>query len=553
MGEVLIYNDVIFEIMAYIDITQYFLDHGLSTYYQHLAGEPVVEIYNKDRSDYGFISSGYDGTNYIASSNRGLGSTVATMKLTVRFTGYPITNNVSTASGLNIRITYISNGEDNYDYALFSKSGLTEYDFPASVEYNDPNVYKSAYGESSDEEQTLYYYIPNNGDQTDIFINYRKDSSVDHGLDRLYMRIAIEATKDHSGYYFIGEKYRFHGYKTKYYNYAHPEDYNLRPADADCYVHITSGWPALDSGIQSGITNDGLSLYVWSSGYTTGVPTNVVMEIGARGHISATTIECPDFVSGTTAWDVRTNINSSFDINYSHFYLMQFLWKFVMWGGNDVSDWGNRWSHVTFKISDEDGNFVSGKTGLYGLSFVFSSAITSDISGKTVTWSRPGGISSSATIEWLPYGEEYVYYWSSSSYIHGLQRQASVGNRSLAMYSGNGVSVHMNPPKNSGQIATWKFIKEEIGADDKWGYYGQTSASTAYSETIRWYNTTINSYFTFDKSGNYPLSNNNELLCLGYVMSFSGASDASDVYFFDGLSAETSYNIWTGNTGCTES
>lgn len=551
MGEAQIYNDVIFEIMAYIDITQYFLDHGLSTYYLHLAGEPVVEIHNKDRSDYGFISSGYDGTNYIASSNRGLGSTVATMKLTVRFTGYPITNNVSTASGLNIRITYISNGENNYDYALFSKSGLTEYDFPASIEHGNSNVYKSAYGESSDEEQTLYYYIPNNDDKTDIFINYRKDGNVDYGLDRLYMRIAIEATEDHSGYYFIGEKYRFHGYKTKYYNYFHPEDYDLRPADADCYVHITSGWPALSSGIQSGITNDGLSLYVWSSGYTTGVPTNVVMKVGARGHISATTIECPDFVSGTTAWSVRTNINSSADINYSHFYLMQFLWKFVMWGGNDVSDWGNRWSHVTFKISDGDGNFVSGKTGLYGLSFVFSSAITSDISGKTVTWSRPGGISSSATIEWLPYGEEYVTYWWCSHSIHGYNASTySTDWRDLAMYSGNGVSVHMNPPKNSGQIVTMKFIKEELGA----GYTGYmfSSADTAYSRATRWYSTK-NGYFTFDNSGNYPLSNNNELLCLGYIMSFSGESYTSGDYYFDKLSASTAYNIWPGNTGCTES
>lgn len=537
--------------MAYSDITQYFLDHGITTHYQSLAGDPVVEIHNKDRSDYGFISSGYDGTNYIASSNRGLGSTVATMKLTVRFTGYPITDNVSTASGLNLRITYISNGENNYDYALFSKSGLTEGDFPASVQDGNSNVYKSAYGESSTIEQTLYYYIPNNDDQTDIFINYRKDSSVDYGLDRLYMRIAIEITEDHSGYYFIGEKYKFHGYKTNY----QPEDYVLRPADADCYVHITSGWPALDSGIQSGITNDGLSLYVWSSGYTTGVPTNVVMKVGARGHISATTIECPDFVSGTTAWSVRTNINSSNDIYFSHFYLMQFLWKFVMWGGNDVSDWGNRWSHVTFKISDGDGNFVSGKTGLYGLSFVFSSAITSDISGKTVTWSRPGGISSSATIEWLPYGEEYVTYWYVSHYIHGRATSTySTDWRSCAMYSGNGVSVHMNPPKNSGQIATMKFIKEEIGVGESYGGYGVSSASTEYSQAFRWYNITNNrKYFTFDKSGNYPLSNNNELLCLGYVMSFSGESSSSRDFYFDNLSAETAYNIWPGNTGCTES
>lgn len=540
--------------MAYHDITDFIIQYGPSTQYQYLAGDPVIEIWDSDRSGYGFVQSAYNGTTYIASSNRGLGSTVATMKLTIVFADSRISNYTSTASGINLRITYISNGEDNYDYALFSKSGLT--DFSTSIEHGNSDVYKSAYGESSDEEQTLYYYIPNNGDQTNIFINYRKDGIADYGLDRLYMRIAFETTEDHSGYYFIGEKYRFHGYKTKYplpnITVQDPDDYDLRPASADCYVHITSGWPALDSGIQSGITNDGLSLYVWSSGYTTGVPTNVVMEVGARGHISATTIECPDFVSGTTAWSVRTNINSSNDINYSHFYLKQFLWKFVMWGGNDVSDWGNRWSHVVFKISDEDGNFVSGKTGLFGLSFVYSSAITSDISGKTVTWSRPGGISSSATIEWLPNGQEYIYYWSNSRYIHGRDAYAYVDDSTLAMYSGNGVSVHMNPPKNSGQIATAKFIKEELGAD--YTGYMFSSASTAYSQTTRWYDIKNNrKYFTFDNSGNYPLSSNNELLCLGYVMSFSGETYSSSDFFFNGLSA-SSYNYrWPGNTGCTES
>jgi hypothetical protein len=552
MGEVQIYNDIIFEIMAYHDITQYFLDHGLSTYYQYLAGDPIIEIHNKDRSDNGFISSGYNGTNYIASDNRGLGSTVATMKLTVRFTGYPITDNVSTASGINLRITYISNGEDNYDYALFSKSGLTEYDFPASVEYNDPNVYKSAYGESSDEEQTLYYYIPNNGDQTDIFINYRKDGSVDYGLDRLYMRIAFETTEDHSGYYLFGLAVQFNGYTylSGSWGSSRPRDmYHLSVYNHGCYAYITSGWPALDSGIQSGtstyVGSNGV-IYFWSSGYTDSVPTNVKINAGAYGHKSVTTIECPGFISGTTKSSIRTNVQHLTRFNAAPVNLQQVLWKFVMWGGNNVADWGNRWSHVTFKISDGDGNFVSGKTGLYGLSFVFSSAITSDISGKTVTWSRPGGISSSATIEWLPYGEEYVNYWWCSLSIHGYNASTySTDWRNLAMYSGNGVSVHMNPPKNSGQIATMKFIKEEIGAN-----YTVQSAQTAY----RWYDITNNrKYFTFDKSGNYPLSNNNELLCLGYVMSFSGEGSSSRDFYFNGLSGENSYRIWVPNTGCTES
>ena len=131
------------------------------------------------------------------------------------------------------------------------------------------------------------------------------------------------------------------------------------------------------------------------------------------------------------------------------------------------------------------------------------------------------------------------------------------------MYSGNGVSVHMNPPKNSGQIATFKFIKEEItdyrGIN---GYNPNLPPNNAY----RWQDITNGGnykLFTFDNSGNYPLSNNNELLCLGYVMSFSGETSCSlslisgntytMPYFFDGLSGSSSYNVWTGNTGCTES
>lgn len=550
MGEAQIYNDVIFEIMAYHDITDFIIQYGPSTQYQYLAGDPVIEIWDSDRSGYGFVQSAYNGTTYIASSNRGLGGTVATMKLTVRFTGSPITNNVSTAAGINLRITYISNGEDNYDYALFSDSGLST--FSVDSEYNSNGVYKSAYGESSDEEQTLYYYIPNNGDQTDIFINYRKDGSVDYGLDRLYMRIAFETTEDHSGYYLFGLAIQFNGYTylSGSWGSSRPMDmYHLSVYNHGCYAYITSGWPALDSGIQSGTSthtgSDGV-IYFWSSGYTDSVPTNVKINAGAYGHKSVTTIECPGFISGTTKSSIRTNVQNLVGFNAAGVNLQQVLWKFVMWGGNNVADWGNRWSHVTFKISDGDGNFVSGKTGLYGLSFVFSSAITSDISGKTVTWSRPGGISSSATIEWLPYGEEYVNYWWCSHSIHGYNTSTySTDWRNLAMYSGNGVSVHMNPPKNSGQIATMKFIKEEIGAN-----YTVQSAQTAY----RWYDITNNrKYFTFDKSGNYPLSNNNELLCLGYIMSFSGEGSTSRDFYFNGLSGENSYSIWEPNTGCTES
>lgn len=489
MGEAQIYNDVIFEIMAYIDITDFIIQYGPSTHYQTLARDPVIKIWNYDRSDYGFIQSAYNGTTYLASNNVGQDSTVATMKLAVAFEDSLISGGISTAAGYNIRITYISNGENNYDYALFSEPGLSTFSVDAT--YENPYVYKSAYGESSDEEQTLYYYIPYSSEETNIFINYRKDGSQSQGLDRLYMRIAVEATDGGgAGYYYIGDV--FYAYR------AGRIGMSITYTGIPWSSITVDGWPPLDSGVQMDQYGNNNALYLWSSGYSESAPfvesNGLSLLFSATGHKSASTIEDPTVkYSLTSSDDIRTSVyemrtNRIFLQTYSHIVRAGLL------TGRHSS---SGYSDVLFTISN--GNVAySAKTGSEGYATVYTSAFTEN-DNLSVTIDRPGGLPSYSFSKTNQSGD-FTYRFD---------------------FSGNNY--------NTGQVATIGFIVDNISSaftqGKTWSSY---SLNTAIRPNLR---TAAASYGTYATSQTYTdnyivcditahSAKTNEIVSLPYISSF---------------------------------
>lgn len=513
MGEAQIYNDVIFEIMAYSDITDFIIRYGPSTYYQTFARDPVIKIWaNDDRSTYGFVQSAYNGTTYLASDNVGLDSTVATMKLAVAFEDSLISGGISTAAGYNIRITYISNGENNYDYALFSEPGLSTFSVGATD--GDSGVYKSAYGESSDEEQTLYYYIPYSSEETNIFINYRKDGSQSQGLDRLYMRIAVEATDGGgAGYYYIGE--RFNAYRG---SIGFSSTYTGIP-----WSSITvDGWPPLDSGVQMDPYNQGYNagtLYLWSSGYSETAPfvesDGLPLLFSATGHKSASTIESPTVkYSLTSSADIRTRVydteqNQIFLRTYSHTV------RVGLPRTKAYLDAYSGYSDVLFTISN--GNVAySAKTGSYGYATVYTSAFTEN-DNLSVTIDRPGGLPSYSFSKINQSGDfTYLFDFSGNNY-------------------------------NTGQVATIGFIVDNISSAFT---QGKTWSSYSLNTAIRPNLRKSNASFAYGQSQTYgdyitchvmPYSaKTNEIVSLPYISSFGPWRNP--------INNGAPGDAWTGNT-----
>lgn len=480
--------------MAYTNITVRLLQSGS---WRVSRMDPTVYLTNPDdRSSYGFVLSAYGGTTYLASSNRGINNSCATAKISFDF-------GANYYAGINLKIDYISNGENNWDYGVFSKSGMTI----ATGTTGGSSVYKSCKGESSTSVKTLYYYIPNNGNDGSIYINYIKDGSGHEGLDRLYLDISAEYYNPK--YWFIGHKFEFKGYQS-----ATDGAYTL---GSSVGRYITSGWPGLDSGVRSATTGNYISY--WSSGLTSDAPCgddkSFELKVSAYGHMSANTQEKATVVTGTTATSVRKNPTGS-DIAFSTVYVQQLLWKFGYWDGAMMGDY--RFSHVNFELK-EGTKTVTAKTGNAGMAFVYSSAFTDSTSNKTVTVSRPGGLQTTNG-QWYANDASHATFW-------GYGRSGAM--QQIAAYDGNGYIVSCPGPTNGGQVATWTFIHDNI----------DSSLSVSYPRrAIRW--TDRPSKFVFDDDNYTPSSN--EYLCLPYIMKFNNTGAT----YFNDLPA--SINKWSGNT-----
>ena len=184
--------------MAYTNITSQLASNG-SIQVNNVGYFYILNPYN---GAYGFAASAYNGTTYLASQNLNKDSSAAGMRLNFSLDG---------TNGANIKVSYIISAETNYDYAMFSKSGTSMF---SSCTYTSSEVYHHTRGIYGMNESAITYYVPGS---SYIDIMYKKDSSVAKGIDRLLVKIEVEAVSSGGGgtgttgnvmYYLIATKVR---------------------------------------------------------------------------------------------------------------------------------------------------------------------------------------------------------------------------------------------------------------------------------------------------------------------------------------------------------
>ena len=162
--------------MAYTDITSQLLNNQ----YAFVDGVAYVSKSNSYNSSYGFAASAYYGTTWFASQNLGVHSSAASIKFDI--------SPVDSVKGVNVSISYIIDSEKNCDIGFFGKSGATLDTGTTST--GSSEVYAHTYGQNgSTTIRDVTYFIQN---ASSIQIIYKKDSSANSGLDRLFFTISVE-------------------------------------------------------------------------------------------------------------------------------------------------------------------------------------------------------------------------------------------------------------------------------------------------------------------------------------------------------------------------
>jgi len=137
---------------------------------------------------YGFKAN---SSGYLESQNAGVNSSFS--MIGIKFTA---------TANASFTINYISYGESNYDYAVFSN-----LDRALGLSWSeDTDYYKRTYGESSSSVKTLTYSGISSGTHN-IYIKYRKDGSQHVGADSLQLWFSNDYFASSSS---IPDPYKFH-------------------------------------------------------------------------------------------------------------------------------------------------------------------------------------------------------------------------------------------------------------------------------------------------------------------------------------------------------
>lgn len=127
-------------------------------------------------ASYGFPLN--SSTGYYTSANKGVANSAAVAKVTLTVTGAP----------MDVTISYICYGENNYDFGLISTLNntlTTDYSIDSS------NVAKNMKGESSSDVKTFTFSNVPVGTST-FYIKYRKDSSTNSNNDTLQFKCSAK-------------------------------------------------------------------------------------------------------------------------------------------------------------------------------------------------------------------------------------------------------------------------------------------------------------------------------------------------------------------------
>ncbi len=134
----------------------------------------TVSYSNPSSSSYCFKLNASSG--YYVSNNKGVGSSYAYCKISI-----------DSPKAFNLKIQYISYGESNYDYGIFSN---LDSSLAYSSAADSTGVKKSCKGESSSSAKTLDYGTVEAGTHF-LTIKYIKDGSENSGNDTLQFKLII--------------------------------------------------------------------------------------------------------------------------------------------------------------------------------------------------------------------------------------------------------------------------------------------------------------------------------------------------------------------------
>ena len=343
----------------------------------------------------------YSGSTALVNNNKGVGNSAAVSRINIKV---PV-NKIA-----NVRIDFTQSSELGYDFGLVGTPGVAlsvSTTVDSNVKLNTKNMSAGTVTISGITSGAAVC-------QTFIDLKFKKDGSVDTGLDSIFFKVFVEVISSGGG----SDPYYQVGYALRYYGFAQNTSPNWLITGTNRRLLI-SGFPSLSSGIQSGVTGN----YVWyyTSGQTSTPPAVdvVQMTVGGLGYRNSTTMANLRWSSASTAAGIRFSpATTTADTKYRQdVYLKEpYVSCQAEYNGGDGVYGG-----ALFVAKVGSTVVASAYTGSAGVSFLFSSGYTAN---TTVEASREGSnasiytndVNKSAITLTYTFSEQYVNTDFSSNY-----------------------------------------------------------------------------------------------------------------------------------------
>lgn len=469
-------------------------------------GQPYYSINNVGsltfmtgiETDYCFVSSAYNGTTWAASNNLGVQSSTAHVRVSYNKSG--------SYSGIKIRITYISNGENNYDYAIFGNSGYT---LSTAATYNTTGVLYHARGASSTDPVTIEYVLTAT---TSFDIMYRKDGSTNSGWDRLLFTFEVDAYNPGGGggsyYYWVGTCIAVSGYTTNSATTAYRlSNSQLSGATMNAFfLGVTTFEPAQRIQVNtdkiavwiSG-TTDNISTSLWSNGGTGWTSVGVIQ----NGH-ATDYFQCRGLAYyGTTQSAARRSYTLVTGSTYYNqiIKLRQNLFKVIVYGDSNTGH-----TKAFYNVSFGGSINAVAKTGSLGYISILSSAQTTSC---PIVISRTGSVDYDSDCQanyecWRqPWGNDQL---ATKNTLSEIGVSTSLSDYQVLTYSNQSGIYYMDSPSTGANKCVQLHAVRYKGASS---YYRD---DTLYAPTTSTGSVVCEGFHVQMLSNEYPLNPTNNSL-----------------------------------------
>jgi len=416
------------------------------------------QISNISLSYYGY-GFAINTNGYLESQNSGVNNSYS--MICIRF---------SAKASSSFTIQYISYGESNYDYAIFSN-----LDQALSESYSvDTTYYKRTYGEASSAVKTLTYSGISSGNH-EIYIKFRKDGSTHSFNDSLQLWFSNDwfpstTTAEPYKYHFVGMRYG-----------ALPTMSRMGYTFNGWYTATTGGTKVAETSIFNGS-----NIYAqW-----TVKSFNITIIKGNYG--------VQDITNPATSWNYNDGrdgkrISVAYGASQTISVAVSSGFSFSHWEGTTSTS-----SSFTCTVSEEkDYTFVAyAKANTYTVSFNANGGSVSTTS-KTVTFNSAYGTLPTPTRANYTFGG----WWTAANggtRVYDTTTYSTVGNQNLyAHWTAITITntVHLRVINKNGSYTN---IDNANGGMVIVNYYNSSGAKTTKSQTEQSYTYTVHKGQKFD-------------------------------------------------------